>query len=314
MVSESVVTAWLRRKPRRSVIKQAMRRGIGFLLLGLACGALACTAPRVALPNRASPSPAVRTPMAPLPTDTLVHLVIDLGSSGTRLCLYRVTRPSLVSGRKLAQDRPVCSRVQGGLAKQTRGHRPERIAGLVDAPLRLAWQLLGDAQVGRRSHSAQSGADRGRAGYRRVSGSRHRPATEPSRVAAALSRGRAILKQEAGLANVVAWPITGQEEGRLAWLGLTQSANPPQEFAAVEAGGATVQLAIGSRGARRPRSMLRAIRWARMSSLSDLPKVAVRSVAPLKSAFTQSILESKTAHNASLCCNARYSSAARFIG
>ncbi|TXH26771.1 MAG: hypothetical protein E6Q99_04155 [Elusimicrobia bacterium] len=182
----------------------------------------------------------------------LVHLVVDLGSSGTRLCLYRLGRSSPGLGCKLHSDRPVCSRVPGGLAKQTRGHRPERIAALVDAPLRQAWQLLGDAQAGGdpilRSQ-VQTAVALGTGGFRdRATG---QPQTRPEWRQLFLEVER-FLKQEAGLASVVAWPITGQEEGRLAWLGLTQSTNPPREFAALEAGGATVQLAVGSRASSPP--------------------------------------------------------------
>lgn len=49
--------------------------------------------------------------------------------------------------------------------------------------------------------------------------------------------------QEAAIASVVARPITGSEEGQLAWQGVRESEQPSERFAIMEVGGATVQFA-----------------------------------------------------------------------
>ncbi|MBL9009060.1 MAG: hypothetical protein JNJ46_32665 [Myxococcales bacterium] len=175
-----------------------------------------------------------------------MHLVIDLGSSGTRMCLYRIDRSVKGGACKLSGERPVCSRVSGGLAKLTRGHRGNRIAALVEAPLRRAWELLGDAQAGgdpELRSQVRSAVALGTGGFRdRSTGL---PLNRPE-WRLLFSEVERFLKQEASLTHAVAWPITGEEEGRLAWLGLAQTPQQPTEFAAIEAGGATIQLAVGS--------------------------------------------------------------------
>ncbi|TXH26154.1 MAG: hypothetical protein E6Q99_04980 [Elusimicrobia bacterium] len=223
-----------------------MRRSASLLFIGLACGLFACATTGSTPPGRATRTPAADAPRESPDLDSFVHLVIDLGSSGTRMCLYRVSHPKRGGACRLSTERPVCSRVSGGLAKLTRGHRPNRIGTLVEGPLRRAWELLGDAQVGgdpTLRSQVRAAVALGTGGFRdRSTG---QPLNRPE-WRLLFSEVERFMKQEAGLAQIVAWPITGEEEGRLAWLGLAQTAQQPTDFAAIEAGGATIQLAVGS--------------------------------------------------------------------
>jgi hypothetical protein len=171
-----------------------------------------------------------------------VHLVIDLGSSGTRFCLYGVkNQPG--RGCTLTTARPVCSRVPGGLARLTYSHRVSHVAGLIEPPLQHGWSLLGRSKLRSEVHAATA---LGTGGFRdRATG---QPVERPE-WQTVFTEVERFLRREAGLSSVSARPITGQEEGRLAWFGLAQSDGIPEEFAAVEAGGATIQLAVGKKGA-----------------------------------------------------------------
>lgn len=228
-----------------------MRWSVSLLFIGFVVGLFACATTNPMPQNSPTRTPAAPSRSEPAPFDSFVHLVVDLGSSGTRMCLYRVGHLVKGGACKLSADRPVCSRVSGGLAKLTRGHRPNRIATLVEGPLRRAWELLGDAEAGgdpALRSQVRSAVALGTGGFRdRVTG---QPLNRPE-WRLLFSEVERFLKQEAGLTHAVAWPITGEEEGRLAWLGLAQTAQQPTEFAAIEAGGATIQLAVGnSAGAR----------------------------------------------------------------
>jgi hypothetical protein len=162
------------------------------------------------------------------------------------MCLFRVNEKSKGSACTLSSERPVCSRVSGGLAKLTRGHRPNRIAALVEGPLQRAWDLLGDAKAGgdpTLRSQVKAAVALGTGGFRdRNTGL---PLNRPE-WRLLFGEVERFLKEEAKLPHAVAWAITGEEEGRLAWLGLAQTAQHPTDFAAIEAGGATIQLAVGS--------------------------------------------------------------------
>lgn len=147
--------------------------------------------------------------------------------------------------------RPVCSRVQGGLAKLTWGHRASHIAELIEPSLRNGWALLGDASAG--GDPALRGQVRaavalGTGGFRDKETGQpiHRPEWQ-----ALFTQVARFLKRETSLTSVVARAMTGEEEGRLAWLGLAQDEHRPEDFAAVEAGGATIQLSVGTTKGRR---------------------------------------------------------------
>lgn len=184
-----------------------------------------------------------------VPSQTAVHLIVDLGSSGTRFCLYDVRTPRDAKRCELTSAHPVCSRVKGGLAKITRGVRPRDVAGRVRQQLRNAWRLLTDPAVGGdptlkgRVHSA---AALGTGGFRDATTGKPLKLPEWQALFAEVER---FLIQEAGLTTATVRQITGEEEGRLAWLGLSQEMARPDEFATIEAGGATIQLAVGGTGA-----------------------------------------------------------------
>lgn len=178
-----------------------------------------------------------------------VHLVIDLGSSGTRFCLYRVRSVPGQRGCELAAPRPVCSRVRGGLARLTRTHRPSHVAEIVEPQLQNAWTLLGDPSGGdpELRGRVRAATALGTGGFRdRATG---QPLDRPE-WHTLFSQVEGFLKRETHAASVIARPITGEEEGRLAWHGLAQGEGRPDDFAAVEAGGATIQLAVGKTGTR----------------------------------------------------------------
>lgn len=221
----------------RGMIQGRMRRSCQLLALGLLTVLIGCG------PTTAVVRQPVGTP------ETGVHLIVDLGSSGTRFCLYDV-RPAHDSKRcELSSARPVCSRVKGGLARITRGLRSRDVAGRIRQQLRTAWRLLSEPAVGgdpalrSRVHTA---AALGTGGFRDAVTGKPLRLPEWQALFAEVER---FLKHEAGLSKVTARPITGEEEGRLAWLGLSQEMARPDEFATIEAGGATIQLAVGRTGA-----------------------------------------------------------------
>ena len=212
------------------MVETRLRRSSWLLSLSLSVFLLSCSAKTVIV-RKDEPRP-----------QESVHLVIDLGSSGTRFCLYGVkSLPG--QGCALTPLKPICSRVPGGLARLTQGHRVSHVADLVDPPLQHGWSLLGRSKLRGEVRAATA---LGTGGFRdRVTG---QPVERPE-WQAAFTEVERFLRREAGLSTVSARPITGQEEGRLAWFGLAQSDGMPEEFAAIEAGGATIQLAVGQKGA-----------------------------------------------------------------
>lgn len=194
-----------------------------------------------------SPVATVVRPGEPAPEES-VHLVIDLGSSGTRFCLYAVRSGPGQTSCSLVSPRPVCSRVRGGLAKLTKGRKAAQVSELIDPHLQSAWMLLGDPARGgdpvlrRRVRAAVA---LGTGGFRDWTTGQPKDRPEWQALFAEVEE---FLLRETGLTSITARPITGEEEGRLAWLGLSQGGSRPAEFAAIEAGGATIQFAVGKTG------------------------------------------------------------------
>jgi hypothetical protein len=186
-----------------------------------------------------------------------VHLVIDIGSSGSRFCMYQVSGVDDSTGScRVTGARAVCSRAKGGLARLTRGKPVAEVPSIIGPSLRSGWEALGDpAREGDPGLRARlrSAVALGTGGFR--DGATGQPvdlATRPEWKAVFVEIER-FLREEAHIPSVLARPITGEEEGRLAWLGLAQGADlqrSPRDFATIETGGATIQLAIGSKGAR----------------------------------------------------------------
>ena len=99
------------------------------------------------------PSPIVALPTPALP-ERLVHLVIDIGSSGTSLCLFPVQRASVPASTELGAQsfrrcsvgaiEPVCTKSKGGLAQLVIGKSQSEVTTLVMGRLRDAWRALGE--------------------------------------------------------------------------------------------------------------------------------------------------------------------------
>lgn len=172
-----------------------------------------------------------------------VHLVIDVGSSGTSLCMFPVRIEA--EGRRCAVGNiaPVCAKSKGGLASLTLGKSPNAIAELVQSRLAVAWDSLGDPGKGGRPEwraQVRAAAALGTGGFRDpVSG---QPLSRPE-WAALWQAVQQFFVQHAAIRSVVARPITGSEEGQLAWQGVRESVQPGERFAIMEVGGATVQFA-----------------------------------------------------------------------
>lgn len=155
-----------------------------------------------------------------------LHMVLDAGSSGTRVCLFGVTASS---GRCRAFDTTFgCKDVpaQGGLADQGAGAKAtvEKALSMVSAPdLRRV----------------QAAALLGTGGFRRI--------PEYQQKAVLASAGEAFQNTSfQGTLKV----LSGEDEGRLAWIALGERIGS-DEHAIVEIGGATVQIAAGKRGSVR---------------------------------------------------------------
>lgn len=206
-----------------------------------------------------------RTAAPPVLSERRVHLVIDIGSSGTSLCLFPVQRavvpsshsvfdshssPIPHSDRAQASPRcsvgavePVCAKSKGGLAQLVIGKSPTEITTLVMARLRESWRQLGDvAPTGRPDWRSEvrSAAALGTGGFR--DSETGQPILRPEwRVL--WQAVQQFLQHELALSQVVARPITGSEEGQLAWVGVREALAPTERFAIMEVGGATVQFA-----------------------------------------------------------------------
>jgi len=169
------------------------------------------------------------------------HLVLDVGSSGTSLCLFGMqTGP----GCRMNPNPPVCTRVRGGLASLAQGKTPEQIESMVQNYLRPAWHALLGAQHGKNWDARTqivAAAALGTGGFRDAKTGEQLDRPEWTVLWHSLSQ---FLRKEAHLASVVARPLLGTEEGQLAWHGVRASQRPEESFAIMEVGGATVQLAL----------------------------------------------------------------------
>ena len=78
-----------------------------------------------------------------------VHLVLDLGSSGTRFCMYPVSveREDKSDRRRcrVTSVNPVCVKTSGGIAALVRGHAADEVPSMILPKLRQAWDALGDS-------------------------------------------------------------------------------------------------------------------------------------------------------------------------
>ncbi len=178
---------------------------------------------------------------------TQVHLIVDIGSSGSSLCMFPVRISSLGGTAPRCQVGnlpPVCSKSKGGLATHSLGLTGDAVDALVAQRLGTAWQALGDKAKGGRPDwraKVSAAAALGTGGFRDpVTGVQlQRP--EWSLLWASVDR---FLRGESKLNQIVARPLTGSEEGQLAWHGVRESLRPTETFAIMEVGGATVQLAL----------------------------------------------------------------------
>ncbi len=153
-----------------------------------------------------------------------VHLVLDLGSSGTRFCMYPVT---VMKGQEQKRCRvtsanPVCFKLSGGIAALVRGHSHDEVPSLILPKLRLAWEALGDPQKKGNPQvrdRIQGVVALGTGGFRSPSTNLPDERREFQAVWTEIAR---FFKEEAKQEQVVARTISGLEEARLAWLGVSQ--------------------------------------------------------------------------------------------
>ncbi len=178
---------------------------------------------------------------------TQVHLVLDIGSSGTSLCMFPVSVAPLGGPTPRCQVGsvpPVCTKSKGGLASLALGQKSDQIDALVAQRLGTAWQALGDKARGGRPDwraNVTAAAALGTGGFRDPSTGAQLQRPEWTSLWASVDR---FLRHESKLSQVVARPLSGSEEGQLAWHGVRESLRPPERFAIMEVGGATVQLAL----------------------------------------------------------------------
>lgn len=155
-----------------------------------------------------------------------LHMIVDAGSSGTRVCLFGVASSS---GRCRAFDTTFgCKDVpaQGGLADQGAGAK---------ATVEKALRMVSPEELRR----VQGAALLGTGGFRRI--------PEFQQKAVLASAGEAFQNTSfRGTLKV----LSGEDEGSLAWLALGERTGS-DEHVIVEIGGATVQIAAGKRGSVR---------------------------------------------------------------
>lgn len=177
--------------------------------------------------------------------DGPLHLVIDAGSSGTRLCLYAIQQSTAGSECRAplsAADlqREICERLpeKGGLATLTPAAAADRLKRGLELPFVAA--------VKARIRSATLLA---------TGGMRALPPADRQRLMAYLQTGLAESfapqsqsnpnsQTEAPAAVVRAAVLSGAEEARLAWRSVRQRYGS-NRHAILETGGASVQLACG---------------------------------------------------------------------
>lgn len=224
---------------------------------------LVCLLAMLGYPDEGAPTESARPPER---TES-VHLTLDLGSSGTRFCMYPVSidrpseRPSERAGERAGErsgdqkrcrvtsQNPVCVKLSGGIAALVRNHSPEEVPALIGPKLQKAWEALGDSQkkgnlqLRERIHGVVA---LGTGGFRNPSTNLPDPRPEFQAVWAEINR---FFKEEVKQEQVVARTISGLEEARLAWLGVAQQipASVRDSFAIIEVGGASIQFATSGR-------------------------------------------------------------------
>jgi hypothetical protein len=182
-------------------------------------------------------------------TTRVSHLVIDSGSSGTRFCVFDVTHDPATKACAVGADQAICGKGSGGLAALTDGKDPKEVPALVTPKLEEAWTALEAAWTAAGKDKAdlemiRYGAALGTGGYRDPMTAA--PAINPA-WDAVWTTIDGFLKTK-GLTNVVAEAIPGEDEARLAWVGVNEAVAPGKPFAIIETGGATLQLAGGTPG------------------------------------------------------------------
>jgi hypothetical protein len=182
-------------------------------------------------------------------TPTTGHLVIDSGSSGTRFCVFDVTRDAATKKCSIGATTAICAKSSGGLAALTDGKDPKDVPALVTPNLDQAWTGLDQAFVAAGKdlgelEKVKLAAALGTGGYRDPATAA--PAMNPA-WDAVWTTIDTFLKGK-GLTEVVAKAIPGQDEANLAWVGVNEAVAPGKPFAILETGGATLQLAGGTPG------------------------------------------------------------------
>lgn len=155
-----------------------------------------------------------------------LHLVLDAGSSGTRICLFGV---AAADGRCHAYDTTFgCKDVpaSGGLADQ---------GPAAKSTVEKALRLLTADELRR----VQAAALLGTGGFRRLPEAQQKSVLGYAGEAFQSTRFAGTLKV-----------LSGEDEGLLAWAALGERTGS-DEHAIVEIGGATVQIAAGRRGSVR---------------------------------------------------------------
>ncbi|MCE9597657.1 MAG: hypothetical protein K8S54_06780 [Spirochaetia bacterium] len=150
-----------------------------------------------------------------------IHMIFDAGSSGTRVCLFAVSR----TDRCRASDTEFgCKdiKAENGLADLGPGGAEQTV--------RRGLDMLDESSRKRVTGAALLGTG----GFRRIS----------------VAGQQAVLKQSGSVLLPQGYPsvlrvITGDEEGRLAWLSVREKLGS-SKHTIVEIGGATVQIATGA--------------------------------------------------------------------
>jgi hypothetical protein len=173
-------------------------------------------------------------------TEPRYHLVVNSGSSGTRFCVFDVTRELASERCSVGAAQAICGKGSGGLAALTDGKPVAEVNALVLPKFEAAWTALEEAWV----TSGRDKAALGTGGYR--DSATAAPAMNPAWDEVWKSF-EAYFKAK-GIGAVVAKAIPGENEARLAWVGVREAVAPSEAFAIIETGGATLQLAAGAPG------------------------------------------------------------------
>ncbi|MCR9141946.1 MAG: hypothetical protein NXI24_06820 [bacterium] len=172
----------------------------------------------------------------PKPDDGPLHLVIDAGSSGTRLCLFEIQRSCDTDSQACACHAPEARTAGQSTGAGTCQSIPDSPglatlppAGAATALARGLEQSLAPAIIER----LQGAVLLGTGGFRQV------PAERRAAIVQALS---SELKHNIEASGVAV--LSGSDEGRLAWLAMREI-EESSSHAILETGGASVQFAGG---------------------------------------------------------------------